>query len=120
MSAYTSSKAALIRFTSSLAVETKPHGLVAFAIHPGTVDTQIQKEYLAQVPSLELQRRQASNSASRFIPPERAGRLVEALASGEADSLSGRVIEVADDLEELILRSGEIVEQDLFSLRRRT
>jgi NAD(P)-dependent dehydrogenase (short-subunit alcohol dehydrogenase family) len=121
MSAYTSSKAALIRFTSSLAAETKAHGLAAFAIHPGNVDTQMYKEYLAQlVASPEWQRLQASTPAPQYVPPERAGRLIEALASGRADRLSGRSIEVADDLEDMILRSEEIVEQDLFSLRRRT
>ena len=120
MSAYVSSKAALIRFTSSLAAETKTHGLAAFAIHPGTVDTQMQKEYRAQVASLGSQQRPASNSAPQYVPPERAGRLIEALASGRADRLSGRSIEVADDLEAMILRSEEIAEQDLFMLRRRT
>jgi NAD(P)-dependent dehydrogenase (short-subunit alcohol dehydrogenase family) len=58
MSAYSSSKAALICFTSSLAAETKTHGLAAFAVHPGTVDTQMH-EYLAQVPAPEWQRRRA-------------------------------------------------------------
>ena len=120
MSAYTSSKAALIRFTSSLAAETKAHGLAAFAIHPGTVDTQMQQEYRAHVASPSWQRRQAGNSAPQYVPAERAGRLIEVLASGRADSLSGRSIEVADDLEGMILRSEEIIEQDLFSLRRRT
>jgi NAD(P)-dependent dehydrogenase (short-subunit alcohol dehydrogenase family) len=119
LSAYASSKAALIRFTGSLAAETRAHGLAAFAVHPGAVDTQMQ-EYLAQVPSTEWQQWRDSNYAQQFVPPERAGRLVEALATGMADTLSGRVISVDDDLEALILRVDEIVEQDLFSLRRRT
>jgi NAD(P)-dependent dehydrogenase (short-subunit alcohol dehydrogenase family) len=119
ISAYASSKAALIRFTSSLAAETQAHGLAAFSVHPGAVDTQMQ-EYLAQVPSAEWQRWRASNYAPQYVPLERAGRLVEVLASGKADRLSGRVISVDDDLDELILRSEENVEQDLFSLRRRT
>ena len=120
LSAYGSSKAALIRFTRSLAAETRAHGLVAFAVHPGGVDTQLQRQYRAQLASLEGQPRQASTSARQYVPAERAGRLIEALASGRADRLSGRSIEVADDLEDMILRSEEIVEQDLYSLRRRT
>ena len=119
LSAYSSSKAGLIRFTSSLAAETKAHGLAAFAVNPGGVDTQMQ-EYVAHVPSPEWRRWRASNPPARFIPPERAGRLVASLASGKADTLSGRVIDVADNLEELMLRSGEIVERDLLSVRRRT
>jgi 3-oxoacyl-[acyl-carrier protein] reductase len=119
LSAYSSSKAGLIRFTGSLAAETKALGLAAFALYPGQVDTQMQ-EYVAQVPSPEWRRWRDSGPAPRFIPPERVGRLVEALALGKADALSGRVIDVNADLEELILHAEEIVEHDRLTLRLQT
>ena len=48
---------------------------------------------------------------------EDAARLCIALASGQADSLTGRMIHVRDDLDEMIKRSKEIVENDEYALR---
>ena len=42
-SSYVCSKTALVRFTECLALETKPHGIVAFAIAPGTVRTAMSE-----------------------------------------------------------------------------
>ena len=119
VSAYSSSKAGLVRFTSSLAAETQEHGLATFAVDPGNVDTAMW-EYTRRVDSPEWHRWRAANPGLTFIPPERAGRLVAALASGRADALSGRVISVADDLDELVRRADEIVQDDLYMVRRRT
>ena len=42
------------------------------------------------------------------------------LASGKADALTGRHINSTDSLEELIGRADEIVQEDLYTLRRPT
>jgi NAD(P)-dependent dehydrogenase (short-subunit alcohol dehydrogenase family) len=46
MSAYITSKAALIRFTEVLAEEARPRGIAVFAIQPGTVRTAMSEELM--------------------------------------------------------------------------
>ena len=48
LSAYVTSKAALIRFTETLAFEARPHGISVFAMHPGAVQTPMNEELLAK------------------------------------------------------------------------
>jgi hypothetical protein len=53
-----------------------------------------------------------------WTPPELAPRLVNVLASGRADALSGRFIHAQeDDIEDLIRRADEIRERDLNAIR---
>ena len=53
----------------------------------------------------------------RDVPPGRAARLVLLLASGRADALSGRFLDVAEDVAGLVRRAEEIKERDLYALR---
>ena len=53
-----------------------------------------------------------------WTPPELAPQLVRVLASGSADALAGRYIHAEhDDIEDLIRRADEIVENDLNAIR---
>ena len=53
-----------------------------------------------------------------WTPPELAPQLVRVLASGRADALAGRYLHAEhDDIEDLILRADEIVENDLNAIR---
>jgi NAD(P)-dependent dehydrogenase (short-subunit alcohol dehydrogenase family) len=45
-SAYATSKAALVRFTETVAAEVKPHGVSTFAMGPGTVRTSMAEHSL--------------------------------------------------------------------------
>jgi NAD(P)-dependent dehydrogenase (short-subunit alcohol dehydrogenase family) len=122
-SAYVASKAGLNRFTSSLAREVREHGIVAFTVAPGGINTAMQ-QYLREVPSPEWQRlreraRTSATSTPSFLPAERPAQLVAALASGAADALTGRLISVQDDLNDLIRRTEEIIQQDLYTVRVR-
>ena len=56
----------------------------------------------------------------RGTPIERAVDGLLFLLSGRADALSGRHIDVDDDQTDLLKRSGEIQQADLYTLRRRT
>ena len=105
MTATSIAKTALIRLTEGLAVSGAPHGLHAFAIHPGVVDTDLLRAY-----GVDL---------SRFTldPPERAAVLCARLASGDYDALSGRFLRVDDDLDDLVGRAPEIVARQLLTLR---
>ena len=98
-------KTALIRLTEGLAVEAGPMGVRAFAIHPGIVKTELLLSYGLDLPE------------SVCTPPERAGALCAALATGRYDALSGCFFSVEDDLEELLGRASAISEGQLYTLR---
>jgi hypothetical protein len=54
------------------------------------------------------------------VSVERPARLALELASGRADSLSGRFLSIWDDLSSLLQKVGEIEERQLYSLRVQT
>jgi 3-oxoacyl-[acyl-carrier protein] reductase len=100
--AYAPSKAAVCRYGEALANEL--HGRIpVFFFSPGLVQTEMTSDFSDDAP---------------WTPPELAPRLVVALASGRADALAGRYIHAEhDEIEDLIARADEIVEQDLNAIR---
>jgi NAD(P)-dependent dehydrogenase (short-subunit alcohol dehydrogenase family) len=122
VSAYAVSKSAVIKFTENLAVETRPYGVAAFAVHPGTVSAGMTTALLNADPPTDSSAGRVANwfrqqfADGRGVPPERAGDLVLTLASGRADALSGRYVTAYDDVEELIRRADEIQRNDLRTL----
>jgi len=114
-SAYGSSKAALVRFSESLAMEVAEFGIGVFSIDPGNVPTGMHS-FLAGS-SAWLKRRGSHTPV--FTPPQSAADLVARLASGHADALTGRLIHVHDDLDDLVRRADAIRKDDLYTLRLR-
>ena len=56
-----------------------------------------------------------------LVPAEKAAEAVVFVATGQADALSGRFIDVTrDDVAELAARADEIVASDLLAMRLRT
>jgi NAD(P)-dependent dehydrogenase (short-subunit alcohol dehydrogenase family) len=103
---YGASKAAIGRFAEYLAAEGAPNGISVFAITPGFVRTGMT------VPEFP--------DNTTWTPIELAPRLVRVLASGRADRLSGRYLHSQfDDVEALIRRADEVVENDLQTIRLR-
>ena len=101
--AYSASKAAVHRFSETLANQLEPHGIPVFSISPGLVRTRMTEPFGEDMP---------------WTPPELAPRLVRALAAGRLDRLAGRYLHAEhDDIEELIGRADEIRERDLNSIR---
>ena len=104
--AYGASKAALSRFTEALDAQGREHGVRAFHISPGLVQTEMTAPIFAD--------------DAPWTPPELAPRLVRVLASGRADALGGRYIHAEhDDIEALIPRADEVIAEDLNSIRLR-
>jgi NAD(P)-dependent dehydrogenase (short-subunit alcohol dehydrogenase family) len=102
---YGASKAALGRFSETLAAALAPTGVRVFLISPGLVRTEMTESFGDNAP---------------WTPPELAPRLVRVLASGRADALVGRYIHAEhDDIEDLIVRADEIAENDLNAIRLR-
>ena len=101
--AYGGSKAALYRMGEGLALQLEPHGIALFTISPGLVQTKMTSRFPDEMP---------------WTPPELAPALVRVLASGRADKLSGRYLHAEhDDIEDLIRRADEIVENDKNAIR---
>jgi NAD(P)-dependent dehydrogenase (short-subunit alcohol dehydrogenase family) len=117
-SAYVTSKTALIRLTETLALETQPHGVTIFAIHPGTVRTAMT-EYLAEsAPGAKwLPWMKTVFDEGKDVSVEPTLELVLRVATGEADLLSGRFIGFNDNLTELVARTDEIQQENRYVLR---
>jgi NAD(P)-dependent dehydrogenase (short-subunit alcohol dehydrogenase family) len=103
--AYSASKAAVHRFSETLALQLAPRGIPVFSISPGLVRTQMTERFGDDLP---------------WTPPELAPRLVRALASGRLDGLAGRYLHAEhDDIDDIAGRIDEIVSEDLNAIRLR-
>jgi NAD(P)-dependent dehydrogenase (short-subunit alcohol dehydrogenase family) len=118
--AYCVSKAALARLTEMITADTQAHGITAFTIDPGDVRTAMAN-YLIE-----------SEAGRTYLPwfreymletggdsPDLSANLVTLLASGKADSLSGRFVRVRDDLDRMLSQAELIQKGDLYTLRLR-
>ena len=118
-SAYASSKAAVLRFTDSIAAEAREHGVQVFAISPGLVRTAMTEKWQ------RLERDDAAQAATgvrprppgAWLPPERAAELCLFLSSGRGDALAGHFIHAGDDWEELARNAERIATEGLYILR---
>jgi NAD(P)-dependent dehydrogenase (short-subunit alcohol dehydrogenase family) len=103
--AYSASKAAVCRLGETLAAQLEGR-VPVFFFSPGLVRTEMTEGTFPE--------------DAPWTPPELAPKLVRALASGDYDRLAGRYIHAEhDDVEDLIARADEIVEQDLNAIRLR-
>jgi len=106
-SAYCVSKAALIRLSETIALETGAYGIATFAIHPGTVRTPMNaclhdaEAVGRSAPEVQQWFRQLY-AEGKDTPIERSVELVLTLASGRADALSGCFLDVHDDIDAFI------------------
>ena len=120
MGAYVIAKTALIRFTENLAAELLNSGVSVFTISPGTVRTAMAEQVLESEAGRKwLPWFRKLFDRGRDVPAEKAAQLVVQLASGRADALSGRFIDVSDDLAKLLERVDEVKSNNLYTLRVR-
>jgi NAD(P)-dependent dehydrogenase (short-subunit alcohol dehydrogenase family) len=106
LSGYAVSKATQIRLIEHVAAEGREHHVVAFAIHPGTIFTNLSRATLASPEARRWMPRFVS-MVERLEPSDPTGDLGKCaafcreLASGRFDALSGRYLNVDEDLEAL-------------------
>ena len=123
VSAYVTSKAALIKLTETLAAETDRHGVSVFSVDPGLLPIGLSDAALASTAQPDTPEGRVFGwirgqlKTGRGADPDRAAQLILELASGRGDCLSGRHLTVADDLDTLLGRSDEIRRGDLHTLR---
>lgn len=115
-SGYACGKAALTNLTESLAASLAGHGVQAFAITPGFVDTRLTRQMTA-TPDGQKWFPEAGSRES--LAPDLFVRLAVTLALGEADILSGRFLHALDDVSQLVNRVNEIENEDLYAPRLR-
>lgn len=118
---YSSSKAALVRFTESLSQELKANNVQVNAIAPGAVNSRMWDDMRAAAGSggqkllEELQQMQATGGES----PDRAASLAVFLASDRSSGLTGRLFSaIWDDWQHLEDQVNKIASSDIFTLRR--
>jgi NAD(P)-dependent dehydrogenase (short-subunit alcohol dehydrogenase family) len=124
-SAYGSSKAAVMRFTETVAQElTETNASVRiFALSPGFVRTAMTEQFART----EVGRRWMQRLIERLehgddVSPDNAANMVVEIAAGRLDELHGRYVHGPDDVEhvdEILKRSAQIVEDDARALRVR-
>ncbi len=103
--AYTASKAAVVRYGEVLANRLEGR-IPVFVISPGLVRTEMTEGHFPE--------------DAPWTPPELAPRLVRELATGRFDALSGRYIHAEHDPpDELERRSERILAEDLNAIRLR-
>lgn len=104
---YALSKGALFRLTDCLTAALDGTGVSVFDVSPGLVRTAMT----------DGSSRWADVAEEEWVPAERTGALVVALARGRLDPLAGRFLHATDDLSRLLARAEQIAATDARVLR---
>ncbi|MDQ3824947.1 MAG: SDR family oxidoreductase, partial [Actinomycetota bacterium] len=124
-SAYSVSKAAVIKLTENLASEAKRYGVSVFSADPGVLTIglgEIALTSTAPADSPEGRMREWVDrqlAEGRVAQPDQGAEVLLRIATGELDRLSGRHLSVHDDLDALLARTEDVLRDDLYVLRRR-
>lgn len=122
LSAYAASKAAVVRFTETLAEEVKAAGIDVNAVAPGALNTRMLAEVLEAGPGKvgkSAYEKALKQQRDGGAPPEKAAALAAFLASAATDGITGRLISaVWDDWQNLPARREHLSGGDVYALRR--
>jgi NAD(P)-dependent dehydrogenase (short-subunit alcohol dehydrogenase family) len=122
MTSYAASKAAVVRFTESLALDLKPYGIDVNAIAPGALDTRLLDQVLAVNPDVvgpDFHQRMIKIKQQGGTPLSVGANLAVYLASNQSNGITGRLIAAAwDKWSTLHERAKELDGTDIYTLRR--
>lgn len=122
LSAYAASKAAVVRFTETLAEELRGTGIDVNAVAPGALNTRLLEEVLAAGPEKvgkTFYDRSVKQKAEGGAPLDKGAALCAFLLSPESDGISGRLLSaVWDPWSDLPARRAELSKSDIYTLRR--
>lgn len=118
MSAYNISKMSLIRLTELLSAEVQGFGIQVFALGPGFVRTAMT-EYLVESACGQkwLPWGTKRFEEKRDVPPDHSVHLLLRMVNGEIDPLSGRYIDITDDIGQMLEQVDTINREQLYTLR---
>lgn len=122
ISAYAASKAALVRFVETLALELRAFGIDVNAVAPGALATRLTDELLAAGPKKvgdALYARMQAVQEGGGTPLKLGAELCVYLASAESDGLTGRLISAPWDPWPFSAQAlADIAPSDIYTLRR--
>lgn len=122
LSAYAASKAAVVRFTETLAEELRGTRIDVNAVAPGALNTRLLDEVLAAGPDKvgkTFYDRALKQKAEGGAPLDKGAALCAFLLSDESDGISGRLLSaVWDPWADLPARRAELEKSDIYTLRR--
>ncbi|KAL2848881.1 hypothetical protein BJY01DRAFT_246106 [Aspergillus pseudoustus] len=110
ISSYLISKLALTRLADCIDVENRKMGITTFAIHPGRIATQLLENIEGPAQDPESQSPGGFPSLDDASLP---GPACVFLASGQADFLSGRFVDITTGLANICKEKDVILENDL-------
>jgi NAD(P)-dependent dehydrogenase (short-subunit alcohol dehydrogenase family) len=121
-SAYAASKAAVVRFTETLAEEVRTAGIDVNAIAPGALNTRLLDQVLDAGPEKAgraFYERALQQREQGGVPLAKGANLAVFLASAASDGITGRLLSaVWDDWAALANRREELSQSDVYTLRR--
>jgi NAD(P)-dependent dehydrogenase (short-subunit alcohol dehydrogenase family) len=121
-SAYAASKAAVVRYVETLALELIEHGIDCNSIAPGALNTRLLDEVLAAGPDRvgkAFYEASLKQKATGGDSPEQAAELCVFLASTASDGITARLISAKwDPWGELPRYRDDLAGSDLYTLRR--
>jgi NAD(P)-dependent dehydrogenase (short-subunit alcohol dehydrogenase family) len=122
LSAYAASKAAIVRITETLALETKDFHIDINAVAPGALNTRLLEEVLAAGPDLvgkEFYEKSLKQRDSGGTSMDKGTSLCVFLASSESDGITGKLISaVWDPWKDFEKHKNKIASSDIYTLRR--
>lgn len=120
-SAYSASKAAVVRLTETVSEEVKKYNIRINAISPGAVNTKFLDKALSagEACGKDYLKKCKKQKETGGTPPEKAAELALFLASDEAQGTTGKVISaVWDDWRNFSHNTSEINGTSLYTMRR--
>jgi NAD(P)-dependent dehydrogenase (short-subunit alcohol dehydrogenase family) len=122
ISAYAASKAAVVRFAESLALEVEEFGIDVNAIAPGALNTRMMDQLMAAGPDVAgpaFYERMKTIADGGGTPLERGAELAVFLASPASDGITGRLLSaVWDPWSDLPARLEDLKRTDVYTVRR--
>ncbi len=121
LSAYASSKAAVVRFAETLAEELREHRVDVNALAPGALNTRMLDEILRVGPELigdAVYRRALEQQRSGGIPLQQGAKLAVFLGSAASDGITGKLLSAVWDPWPELAEHRMDLESDLYTLRR--
>ncbi len=120
LAAYGAIKAALVRFTESLAAEVKRSKVRVNIIGPGLVATRLSTEIASVPEATRFADGMVKMAQTKGVPPTQAAELVAWLLSEDSSPLTGRLVTVHDEYRALGDQALEINAGSGYTLRRVT
>lgn len=135
ISSYILAKLSMVRLAEIIHAENfEQYNIKAFAVHPGAVPTQFYHEFKNKVEgrtenlryisaTADGEQKSAETAVSFFAKakawdtPYLAAGMMTVLASGQLDFLSGRYVDSALKVEDLLKNANEIKAKDLYRVR---